>query len=79
VKVWIFIELGLFTCDEMTSAFEFNGMEVRYDVEGLMGRGLYVGKHNSEIHSGFGSAMSASGWSNSAHAVNQPPSGTRHL
>jgi SAM-dependent methyltransferase len=40
------IELGLFTRDEMTWAFEFSGMEVRYDVEGLMGRGLYVGRHN---------------------------------
>ena len=43
------IELGLFTRDEMTWAFEFNGMEVRYDSEGLMGRGLYVGKHESKI------------------------------
>jgi SAM-dependent methyltransferase len=40
------IELGLFT-REMTWAFEFAGMEVRYDAEGLMGRGLYVGRHNS--------------------------------
>jgi ubiquinone/menaquinone biosynthesis C-methylase UbiE len=38
------IELGLFTRDEMTWAFEFSGMEVRYDSEGLMGRGLYVGR-----------------------------------
>jgi SAM-dependent methyltransferase len=43
------IELGLFTRDEMTWAFEFNGMEVRYDSEGLMGRGLYVGTHESKI------------------------------
>jgi len=41
------IELGLFTRDEMTWAFEFADMEVRYDSEGLMGRGLYIGKHNS--------------------------------
>jgi len=40
------IELGLFTRDEMTWAFEFSGMAVRYDAEGLMGRGLYVGKHD---------------------------------
>jgi SAM-dependent methyltransferase len=43
------IELGLFTRDEMTWAFEFSGMETLYDPEGLMGRGLYLGKHNSEI------------------------------
>jgi SAM-dependent methyltransferase len=43
------IELGLFTRDEMTWAFEFAGMKVQYDSEGLMGRGLYVGTHNSEI------------------------------
>jgi SAM-dependent methyltransferase len=43
------IELGLFTRDEMTWAFEFAGMQVRYDPEGLMGRGLYIGKHASEI------------------------------
>jgi ubiquinone/menaquinone biosynthesis C-methylase UbiE len=40
------IELGLFTRDEMTWAFEFSGMAVRYDAEGLMGRGLYLGKHD---------------------------------
>lgn len=47
------IELGLFTRDEMTWAFEFSGMEVRYDPEGLMGRGLYIGRHDSasrELH-----------------------------
>jgi ubiquinone/menaquinone biosynthesis C-methylase UbiE len=38
------IELGLFTRDEMTWAFEFSGMETRSDSEGLMGRGLYVGR-----------------------------------
>jgi hypothetical protein len=38
------IELGLFTRDEMTWAFEFSGMETRYDSEGLMGRGLYLGR-----------------------------------
>jgi SAM-dependent methyltransferase len=39
------IELGLFTRDEMAWAFEFAGMRARYDTEGLMGRGLYIGKH----------------------------------
>jgi hypothetical protein len=38
------IELGLFTRDEMTWAFEFSDMTVRYDAAGLMGRGLYVGR-----------------------------------
>jgi len=41
------IELGLFTRDEMTWAFEFAGMDAQHDSEGLMGRGLYVGKHTS--------------------------------
>jgi SAM-dependent methyltransferase len=43
------IELGLFTRDEMTWAFEFAGMQVRYDTEGLMGRGLYIGQHADDI------------------------------
>jgi SAM-dependent methyltransferase len=36
------LELGLFTRDEMTHAFEAAHMDVRYDTEGLMGRGLYI-------------------------------------
>jgi SAM-dependent methyltransferase len=36
------LELALFTRDEMTWAFESAGMAVRYDPEGLMGRGLYL-------------------------------------
>ncbi len=38
------LEFGLFTREEMTGAFESAGMEVRYDSEGLMGRGLYIGR-----------------------------------
>ena len=36
------LELGLFTREEMTHAFESANMNVRYDTEGLMGRGLYI-------------------------------------
>jgi hypothetical protein len=38
------LELGLFTRDEMTHAFELANMDVRYDDQGLMGRGLYIAK-----------------------------------
>jgi SAM-dependent methyltransferase len=38
------LELGLFTRDEMTRAFESANMDVRYDTEGLMGRGLYIAR-----------------------------------
>ncbi|HJU27907.1 MAG TPA: hypothetical protein VJ718_01990 [Candidatus Binataceae bacterium] len=38
------VELGLFTRDEMTWAFEAAGLEPQYDPEGLMCRGLYVAK-----------------------------------
>ena len=37
------LELGLFTRDEMSHAFGAAGMRVRYDPQGLMGRGLYIG------------------------------------
>jgi ubiquinone/menaquinone biosynthesis C-methylase UbiE len=43
------IELGLFTRDEMTWAFEFAGMRAHYDPVGLMGRGLYLGRHAAEV------------------------------
>lgn len=54
------IELGLFSRDEMTWAFEFAGMSVHYDAEGLMGRGLYVGTYNPEFSSGVAGAAEIS-------------------
>lgn len=37
-------ELGLFEKEEMIDAFRAAGLEVSYDPEGLMGRGLYIGR-----------------------------------
>ena len=37
-------ELGLYTIEEMTEAFEGAALEVRFDLEGLTGRGLYVAR-----------------------------------
>jgi len=48
------IELGLFTRDEMTWAHEFSGMQAQYESEGLMGRGLYIGRHAAEVGLEFG-------------------------
>ena len=41
------LELGMFTREEMTHAFEAANMDVRHDSEGLMGRGLYIGRPRS--------------------------------
>jgi hypothetical protein len=35
-------DLYLFTHDEMRSAFETAGLDVDYDAEGLIGRGLWI-------------------------------------
>jgi SAM-dependent methyltransferase len=43
------LELGLFTREEMTHAFELANMEVRYDEQGLMGRGLYIAHPRAKI------------------------------
>jgi len=40
-------ELGLYTIDEMTAAFEKAAVHVRHDREGLTGRGLYVARKRS--------------------------------
>lgn len=40
------MELALFSSVEMTRAFEDAAMRVSYDAEGLMGRGLYVARHD---------------------------------
>jgi ubiquinone/menaquinone biosynthesis C-methylase UbiE len=37
-------ELGLFTTEEMSDALTAVGLEVTYDQEGLMGRGLFIGR-----------------------------------
>lgn len=37
-------ELGLYTVDEMTEAFAAAGLDVRYDPDGLAGRGLYIAR-----------------------------------
>ena len=39
-------ELGLFEVKEMISVMEEAGLTVRYDADGLTGRGLYIGRKN---------------------------------
>jgi ubiquinone/menaquinone biosynthesis C-methylase UbiE len=41
------LELGLFSREEMARAFESAGLDVRYNAEGLMGRGLYLGRRHT--------------------------------
>lgn len=36
-------ELGMFTHEQYLAAFQEAGLEVHYDAQGLMGRGLYIG------------------------------------
>jgi SAM-dependent methyltransferase len=38
-------EMGLFTTDEMHAALTAVGLEVTFDPQGLMGRGLFIGRH----------------------------------
>ncbi len=40
-------ELGLFTVEEMLSAFTEAGLAVRYEPEGLTGRGLYIARRTN--------------------------------
>jgi hypothetical protein len=37
--------MGLFTTDEMYAALAAVGLEVTFDHHGLMGRGLFIGRH----------------------------------
>ena len=37
-------ELGWFSGDEMASAFEAEGFDVRFDPVGLIGRGMYIAR-----------------------------------
>jgi len=41
-------KIGMFTQDEYLTAFSKAGLEVTYNPEGLMGRGLYIGQNLSE-------------------------------
>jgi hypothetical protein len=37
----------MFSREEMARGFESAGLEVRYNSEGLMGRGLYLGRRRA--------------------------------
>ena len=41
--------LGLYTVEEMTVAFREAGLSVSIDVDGITGRGLYIGRLESEV------------------------------
>ena len=40
-------EVGMYTRDEFTAAFHDAGLDISFDADGLMGRGLYIGVNNS--------------------------------
>jgi SAM-dependent methyltransferase len=42
-------ELGNFTVEETMAAFRLAGLEVTYDSDGLMGRGLYTGRRTESL------------------------------
>ena len=46
-------ELGLFTAEQMISAFESNGLTVDHDPKGLIGRGLYVARLEGSLSGGL--------------------------
>lgn len=46
-------ELGLFSHQQHLDAFEMAGLETSFDLEGLMGRGLYIGRRPQEASEGM--------------------------
>jgi hypothetical protein len=43
-------EMGLFSHEEYTQAFEKAGLNVSHDPQGLFNRGMYIGKSNEAQH-----------------------------